>query len=59
MVTHGEEIYEKNNKSMKYELKLLLKKKKNSRNSINFVTPTKKRIIKKWKRLAATVIVFN
>lgn len=28
MVTHGEEIYEKNNKSMKYELKLLLKKKK-------------------------------
>lgn len=27
MVTHGEEIYEKNNKSMKYELKLLLKKK--------------------------------
>lgn len=37
MVTHGEEIYEKNNKSMKYELKLLLKKKKKIREILSIL----------------------
>lgn len=37
MVTHGEEIYEKNNKSTKYELKLLLKKKKKIREILSIL----------------------